>query len=215
MDGIRIAIVGGTGELGTGLGRRWHRAGFDILIGSRSVEKADAAASELGGGSAAVIGASMADAARDADIVVVAVPWSTHDATLGVIAPHVDGKILIDAVVPLVPPKVSVVQLPAEGSAAQRAQGLLPGARVVGAFHNVAAKLLKADADIDCDILVCGDDKDARDTVVQLVAAAGMKGIDAGPLANSAASEALTSLLIGLNRRYKVAHAGIRITGLL
>lgn len=210
----RIAILGGTGELGSGLARRWHRSRLDIIIGSRSPEKAIAAAATLGGGDSGLSGAGLVEAASAADIVVIAVPWSTHDETLSVIAAHVDGKIVVDAVVPLVPPKVSVVQLPSDGSAAQRAQVIVPTARVVGAFHNVAAKLLQTDEEIHCDVLVSSDDKEARSTVIGLVQAAGMTGIDVGALANSAASEALTSILIGLNRRYKVQHAGIRITGL-
>jgi len=141
------------------------------------------------------------------------VPYASHAATLDEIKAFVEGKIVIDAVVPLVPPKVSLVQLPAEGSAAQIAQARLgDGTRVVSAFHNVAAAKLRSGGAIECDVLVCGNDREARDTVVALANAIGTRGIDAGPLANSVVAEALTSVLIGINRRYKV-ESGIRITG--
>jgi NADPH-dependent F420 reductase len=147
--------------------------------------------------------------------VVIAVPFSNHDAILGEIRDAVQGKVVIDAAVPLVPPKVSVAQLPAEGSAAQIAQRILgEGVRVTSAFQNVSAKKLRDGRAIECDVLVCGDHKAAKDVVIQLADAAGTRGVDGGALANSAAAEALTSVLIGINRRYKVDGAGIRITGL-
>jgi hypothetical protein len=144
------------------------------------------------------------------------VPFGAQLATLADVKDALAGKILIDVTVPLVPPKVSTVQLPPEGSAAARAQALLgPGVKVVGAFHNVSAHHLKdLDHRIDCDVLVCGDDTAARDAAVRLVAAAGLRGVHAGPLANAAAAEALTSVLIWINRRYKMPAAGIRVTGL-
>src|SRR5262249_8408412 len=139
----------------------------------------------------------------------------SHDAILNEIKPAVTGKIVVDAVVPLVPPKVSVVKLPPDGSAALSAQRLLAGAaRVQSAFHNVSAAKLKSSEPVDCHVLVFGDDKDAREIVIELANAAGTRGVDGGPLANSAAAEALTSVLIGINWRYKVDGAGIRITGL-
>lgn len=214
MSGSGIAVLGGTGALGSGLAHRWSKAGLDVIIGSRETGKAQEAAGRFSGRPGHVTGTDTVSAAAQAGIIVIAVPWSSHAATLAEIAPHVAGKLVIDVVVPLVPPKVSVVQLPEGGSAAQQAQAALPGARVVGAFHNVAASKLQGDGEIDCDVLVCGDDKEAREKVIELVAAAGMRGIDAGALANSAAGEALTSVLIAINRRYKVGHAGIRITGL-
>jgi NADPH-dependent F420 reductase len=146
---------------------------------------------------------------------VVAVPFASHDATLTEVKEVVQGKIVVDAAVPLVPPKVSVVQLPAAGSAAQMAQQLLgPDVRVVSAFHNVGATKLHEGGRADCDVLVFGDDKAARDVVIGLANEVASAGIDGGVLANSAAAEALTSVLIGINRRYKVPGAGIRITGL-
>jgi hypothetical protein len=213
-----LAIIGGTGALGSGLAIRWAAAGYPVVLGSRSSEKAREAALQIqaGNGAPAVRGEDNASAAAAADIVIVAVPFSHHAATLDEIRAVVGGKIVVDAVVPLVPPKVSQVQLPAQGSAAQIAQQILGDAvRVVSAYHNVGAAKLQAGGPIECDVLVCGNDKEARDAVIALTDAIGMRGIDAGPIANSAASEALTSILIGINRRYKVDCAGIRITGLV
>jgi NADPH-dependent F420 reductase len=208
-----IAVIGGTGDLGSALAKRWTAAGYPIVLGSRSKEKAEAAAREMKG--SAVSGADNRTAAAKADIVVIAVPYANHEAILNEIKPAVQGKIVVNAVVPLVPPKVSVVKLPPDGSAALRAQRLLgEAARVQSAFHNVSASKLKSGESIDCDVLVFGDDKDARAIVIDLANAAGTRGIDGGPLANSIAAEALTSVLIGINRRFKVNGAGIRITGI-
>jgi NADPH-dependent F420 reductase len=207
-----IAILGGTGDLGSGLAKCWLAAGYEVVIGSRSAEKAQAFAQELGGKAR---GEGNVAAAKAADLVVVAVPFASHEATLREIKDAVQGKIVVDAAVPLVPPKVSVVQLPAEGSAAQIAQNLLgEGVRVVSAFHNVGAAKLHAGGRADCDVLVFGNDKEARELVISLANEVGTCGVDGGVLANSAAAEALTSVLIGINRRYKIPGAGIRITGL-
>ena len=207
-----IAILGGTGDLGSGLAKRWLAAGYSVVIGSRSAEKAQAFAKELGGGAR---GDDNVGAAKSADIVVLAVPFGSHDATLREVKDAVQGKIVVDAAVPLVPPKVSVVQLPPEGSAAQIAQTLLgEGVKVVSAFHNVGATKLHAGGRADCDVLVFGNDKESRDVVIGLANEVASAGIDGGVLANSAAAEALTSVLIGINRRYQVPGAGIRITGL-
>ncbi len=207
-----IAILGGTGDLGSGLAKRWLAAGYSVVIGSRSAEKAQAFAKELGGGAR---GDDNVGAAKSAEIVVLAVPFGSHDATLREVKDAVQGKIVVDAAVPLVPPKVSVVQLPPEGSAAQIAQALLgEGVKVVSAFHNVGATKLHAGGRADCDVLVFGNDKESRDVVIGLANEVASAGIDGGVLANSAAAEALTSVLIGINRRYKVPGAGIRITGL-
>ena len=207
-----IAILGGTGDLGSGLAKRWLAAGYAVVIGSRSAEKAQAFAKELGGGAR---GDDNVGAAKSADVVVLAVPFGSHEATLREVKDAVQGKIVIDAAVPLVPPKVSVVQLPPEGSAAQIAQTLLgEGVKVVSAFHNVGATKLHAGGRADCDVLVFGNDKESRDVVIGLANEVASAGIDGGVLANSAAAEALTSVLIGINRRYKVPGAGIRITGL-
>ena len=153
-------------------------------------------------------------AAAAADIVVLTVPFAHHRSTLERLKPVLRGKILIDVTVPLVPPKVTRVQLPAEGSAGQIAQDLLgDDVRVVSAFQNVAAVHLQEGDGMDCDVLVCGNDKDARAEVIKLVEAAGMRGLHAGLIHNAAAAEALTSVIININRQFK-SHAGIRITGI-
>lgn len=211
-----IGILGGTGALGKGLAIRWAAAGYPIVIGSREGAKAEAAASSLAAGARAVAVRGMDNlaAAHVAEIAVVTVPFANHLAILRDVHGELSGKILVDTTVPLMPPKVATVQLPPEGSAAVAAQRLLGGTvRVVSAFQNVAAHKLQAGQPIDCDVLICGDDKAARETVIGLAKAIGLRGIDAGPLANSVAAEALTSILIGINRRYKVDGAGIRITG--
>jgi 8-hydroxy-5-deazaflavin:NADPH oxidoreductase len=212
-----LAVVGGTGALGGALGKRWLAAGYDVVIGSRVAGKAEAAAGAMASapGGGAVHGAANADAAKGSDVVLLAVPWASHAEVIDEIKPHVAGKLVIDATVPLVPPKVARVQLPAETSAALAAQKRLgETVRVVAAFHNVAARKLQADGPVDCDVLVFGDDPADRSVVIALAQAAGMGGVHAGPLANAVAAEALTSVLIGINRHYKVAGAGIRITGL-
>ena len=216
-----IGIVGGTGDLGGGLARRWVKAGYRVLIGSRREESAVTAAEALRAQAAAaawagsdVEGLGNEAAAQQADIVVVTVPFASQADTLRAIAHAVQDKIVIDVTVPLVPPKVARVQMPAEGSAGQIAQSILGEAvRVVSAFQNVAAAHLQTDDPIACDVLVCGNDKDARQVVIDLMAAIGMRGLHAGPIDNAAAAEALTSVLINLNRQYKT-HAGIRITGI-
>lgn len=207
-----IGIIGGTGDLGSGLAKAWTAAGFEVVVGSRTREKAEAFAAELGGRAS---GNDNIGAAAAADVVVLAVPFASHETTLEEIKPALQGKILVDAAVPLVPPKVSMVQLPEGGSAAQIAQRLVgDGVRVVSAFHNVGASKLHAGGRADCDVLVFSDDKAARDTVIELAAVVANRGIGGGSLANSAAAEALTSVLIWINRNYKVSGAGIAITGL-
>jgi hypothetical protein len=213
-----IAVIGGTGDLGSALAKRWAAAGYPIVLGSRSKQKAQATAEKMKSdtGAAALSGEDNRAAAAAAEIVLVVVPYANHESILDEIKPAVAGKIVVDAVVPLVPPKVSVVKLPPDGSAALAAQRVLAGtARVQAAFHNVSAAKLHSSGAVDCDVLVFGDDQAARAVVIELANAAGTRGIDGGPLANSAAAEALTSVLIGINRRYKVeGGAGIRITGL-
>jgi NADPH-dependent F420 reductase len=214
-----IAIIGGTGALGGGLARRWARAGRDVIIGSRSSLKAEEAAAALRTelGARAVRGMSNADAAAVADIIVLAVPFQTHEAILDEIAAAAAGKVVVDTTVPLVPPKVSRVQLPLQGSAALMTQARLgQGAVVLSAFHNVSAQKLAKDEDLDCDILVFGDDKAARQRLIEEIAGIGVRGLHGGPLCNSAAAEAMTSVLIHINRQYGVSSgAGIRITGSL
>jgi hypothetical protein len=211
-----LAIIGGTGALGMGLAMRWAAAGYPVVLGSRSSDKAKAAARgiEPAKGAPPVRGDDNAGAARAGDIVVIAVPFASHDAILDEISDAVAGRIVVDAVVPLVPPRVSLVQLPARGSAAQIAHERIGDkALVVSAFHNVSAAKLRAGGAVDCDVLVFGNDRAARERVIALADAIGTRGIDGGPIANSLAAEALTSVLIGINRRYKVDGAGLRITG--
>jgi NADPH-dependent F420 reductase len=206
-----IAIIGGTGNLGSALAWRLAGAGKDVVIGSRTAQSAADKAAELGHG---LRGMSNADAAAAAGIVMVTVPFAAQAQTLAEIAPNVAGKIVVDTTVPLMPPKVMRVQLPAEGSAAACAAAVLgDGVRLVSGFHNVAAHKLAQDIDVACDILVFGDDKAARAEVVALADAIGLRGIHAGALVNAAAAEAMTSLLIFINKNYRVDGAGIRITG--
>lgn len=212
-----IAVIGGTGQLGAAIARRLAKAGKSIIIGSRDPVKAEAAARQLGAelGCEVAFGGNVA-AAGAADIVILTVPFASQRMTLEDIRSSVSGKIVIDTTVPLMPPKVMRVQLPPEGSAAQRAQEILGDeVRVVSAFHNVAAHKLITDALVECDVLVFGDDKAAREVAVGLVDACGLRGLHGGVLANSAAAEAMTSVLIFLNKSYAVDGAGVRITGQL
>ncbi|MEE4381461.1 MAG: NADPH-dependent F420 reductase [Pseudomonadales bacterium] len=212
-----IAILGGTGALGTGLAIRWSRAGHRIVIGSRTLEKAQAAVAALKEISPETPAEAMenGDAAAAGDVVVLTVPYAHQLSTLETVQGHLAGKILIDVTVPLRPPKVGTVQLPEGGSAAAAAQAFLgEDVKVVSAFQNIAADLLQdPDLAIECDVLVAGNDKEARQRVIDLASEAGMTGWHAGPIANSAAAEALTSILIQINRQGKISHAGIKIVG--
>ena len=211
-----IAILGGTGDLGTGLAIRWSKAGYKIVIGSRTLAKAQAAVADLENISPTTPASAMenADAASAGDIVVLTVPAEHQKSTLESVKSGLSGKILIDVTVPLVPPKVGTVQLPLEGSAGKRAQDFLgDDVQVVTAFQNVAAHLLKEEIGIECDVLVAGNKRSARDKVIQLAEEAGMTGWHAGPIENSAAAEALTSVLIQINRRHDIAHSGLQIVG--
>jgi NADPH-dependent F420 reductase len=213
-----IAILGGSGQEGKGLALRLANAGHRVTIGSRSADKANAAAAELNAklGRDAVSGAENAAATAAADIVMLTVPYSAQRSTVEAVQQHLKGKILVDATVPLVPPKVARVQLPDAGSAVAAIQAMLgDSVRVVSAFQNVAAHALQdLDHALECDVLICGDDVDAREAVVKLTSDIGLRGVHAGPICNSAAAEALTSILISINMRYKVPGSGIRITGL-
>lgn len=211
-----IAVIGGTGHLGAALARRWAKAGLNVRIGSRDAARAAKAAAELSAEiGREIIGAANADVARAADTLVITVPFAAQADTLNDIRAAAEGKLVIDTTVPLVPPKVMRVQLPPEGSAAVRAQQLLgTGVNVVSAFHNVAAHKLATDEVVDCDVLVFGEDKAHRERAIALATAAGLRGLHAGSLANSAAAEALTSILIFLNKTYSVDGAGLRITGI-
>ena len=213
-----IAVLGGTGKEGGGLALRWAHKGHRVILGSRSAERAQEAAEAMNAtlGVSHVSGAANADAAATADIVCVAVPYAAQRPTIEDVAPALRGKILIDVTVPLVPPKVSRVQLPEGGSAVEAMQKLLgEEVRVVSAFQNISAHhLTHLDEDVDCDVLVCADDAAAADEVVALAEEIGLTAWNAGPLCNSVVAEGLTSILIALNRRYKVPGSGIRITGI-
>ena len=217
QERLSIAVLGGTGQEGSGLALRWANAGHRVILGSRSADKAEKAAIALNQrlGREVVSGMDNRSAAAAATVVVLAVPYAAQRPTVEEVRETLAGKILIDVTVPLVPPKVSRVQLPEGGSAVEAIQKLLgEQTRVVSAFQNVSAHYLaELERVIECDVLVCGDDKDAREVAVRLAAEAGLRGVHAGVLANSAASEALTSALIAINRHYKVPAAGIRITG--
>lgn len=208
-----VAVLGGTGPQGRGLARRFAAAGLRVVLGSRSAERAAATAAELGHG---VTGAANADAAAQGDIVVVAVPWEGHADLLTELADSLAGKVVVDCVNPLGFDKQGAFALPVpEGSAAQQAAALLPGARVVAAFHHVSAVVLEdPDVDtIDMDILVLGDDREATDLVRALAdTVPGMRGVFGGRLRNAHQVEALTANLISVNRRYRT-HAGVRVTG--
>lgn len=197
---------------------RWALSGHQVIIGSRDAERARSHANQLNksSGSVNISGMGNPEAAERAEIIVLSVPYSAHRHTLESVQSQLVGKILVDITVPLVPPAVNKVHLPEGGSAGLEAQAILSeSVRVVSAFQNVGqAKLQDPRADIECDVLVCGDDAEAKQAVLKLVEDGGMRGIDAGPLANSIAAESLTPVLVHINKTYKVKGAGIRITGL-
>lgn len=213
----KIAIVGGTGKEGKGLAYRWAKAGLPVIIGSRSVDKAVHAAAEVNSRLAVqlVSGMQNHDAVSLADLVVLTVPFAFHKDILLELKNALQGKILVDVTVPLVPPKVTRVQMPPEGSAAQQAQSILgEDVKVVAAFQNISYEHLMEDDDIQCDVIVCGGNKEARQQVLSLVSLAGMIGWDGGGIENSVVVEGLTSILIGLNKQYGVQSAGIKIVGI-
>jgi 8-hydroxy-5-deazaflavin:NADPH oxidoreductase len=213
-----IAVIGGTGKEGKGLAFRWAKAGLDVIIGSRLDEKAKTIATELIDLSKKEIkmrGMTNDEAAARADIVVLTVPYSAHRATIEGLKNHLIDKLVIDVTVPLVPPKVTKVQMPPAGSAAQETLQILgEGATLASAFQNISYDLLMGDNEILCDVLVCGTDKTVRSVVIELAQTAGLNAWDAGPLENSVVAEGLTSILIGLNKRYGVQSSGIQITGI-
>ena len=206
-----IAVIGGTGHLGKAIARRLVKAGHEVTIGSRTADKAAATAQEIG---AAGSGENAA-VASGKEVVIVTVPYASQADTLKQIAPLVGDAIVVDTTVPLVPPKVMRVQLPAAGSAALEAKAILGDAvRFVTSFHSVAAHILDTDAKVDCDVLTFSDDVEARSVVIGLVNDMDLRGLSGGALANSAAAEALTSILIYMNKTYGADGAGVRFTGL-
>lgn len=214
---LMIAVLGGTGKEGKGLAFRWARVGHRVIIGSRSEEKAVAAASDLLQlleGAGAVTGRSNQQAAQEADIVILAVPYSAHREILVSVAAALNGKVLVDVTVPLVSGQVSRVHMPSAGSAAQEAKQILgEGAEVAAAFHNISHEHLLLPDTMDSDVLVTGTSKEARRATIKLVVDAGLRAWDAGALENSMVSEGLASVLIHINKTYGSKHAGIRITG--
>jgi len=214
-----IAVLGGTGAEGSGLAMRWAQAGLKVIIGSRLAAKGAAAAAafneRIGAVAHPLTGKDNHSAAQATDMAVLTVPYAAHLATLGDVKGALQGKILLDVTVPLVPPKVSTVQLPAAGSACMEAQNFLGDAvQVVAAFQNISAEHLgDPDHDLDCDVLVAGNSKEAKQVAIELARLAGLAAFDAGPLANAGVIEGMTSVLIGINIRHKVKGAGIRLTG--
>jgi NADPH-dependent F420 reductase len=208
----KIAIVGGTGHLGSAIAKHLVKAGHEVAIGSRTAEAAATAAATLG---ATVSSGTNRQVAEGAEFVIVTVPYAAQETTLADIKDVVGKAIVVDTTVPLVPPRVMRVHLPAAGCAALKARQYLgPDIRLVSAFHNVAAHRLAAEDDIDCDVLVFSDDVEARKQVIDLIGSMGLRALAGGALANSAAAEALTSVLIFMNKTYAADGAGVRFTGL-
>lgn len=215
---MRIGIVGGTGKEGSGLAMRWARAGHDVRIGSRGADRGTARAAELTALCGATVGGGSNEwAVEAADVILISVPYNAHQSTVRSIADRVGQAIVVDITVPLAPPKVRRVHVPAGNAAALEARSLLPeGTQIVAALHHVSsAHLADLDHDLPTDVLVCGTHRAARDVVIGLVAELGARGLDAGVLENAVALEALTPVLIQLNKRYESAGgAGLRITGI-
>ena len=212
MNKKLISLLGGTGDLGTGLATRLLKAGYKVIIGSRTLEKAQKAERSLGKNTKGLLNK---DAALQGEIVILTVPFAHQRGIVEECKTELKGKLFIDATVPLMPPKVATVQLPNEGSAAEIAQNILgDDVRVVSAFQNISAELLQSDKEIDCDVLVCGNKKEWRQEVIDLVNTLGMKGWHAGMLPNSAAVEAMTSVLISINKHHAISHSGIKVTGI-
>jgi NADPH-dependent F420 reductase len=215
---MRIGVIGGTGREGRGLALRWARAGHHVTIGSRDADRARERAAEIAAVApeGKVLGGDNAFAVAEAEVVLLSVPYDAHEATLREHSRGLEGRVVIDITVPLKPPRVSEVHLPAGQAAALEAQAILgPGTKVVAALHHVsAAHLAEPDHAIDCDVLVCANDEAARTLVIGLIKDLGLRGFDAGPLQNAVALEALTPVLIHMNKKYKVKSSGIRITGI-
>ncbi len=212
---LTIGILGGTGPEGQGLAYRWAKAGYHVVIGSRSAERAEAAAVAINQRleTEQVRGVRNEDAAAQCDIAVLTVPYEAHRSLLTLLRQALQGKLLVDVTVPLVPPEVTKVQMPAAGSAAAEAREILGEGARAAAFHNVSHVHLAADGPVPCDVLVSGVDREARDQAIMLAEAAGMTAWDAGPLENAVVLEGLTSVLLGINKRHRIRSAGIRIIG--
>jgi 8-hydroxy-5-deazaflavin:NADPH oxidoreductase len=215
---LTVAVLGGTGKEGSGLAIRWALNGYRVIIGSRDGAKAQARAAELNAqiGGDYLVGMDNIQAAQEANLIVLTVPYDAQRATLQSVQPYLAGKVLVDVTVPLIPPNVRTVFVPEGKAAALEAKALLgDSVRIVSAFQNVSSEKLKdPNTVVACDVLVTGDDAEAKADVMKLVEAAGMRGIDAGPLANAVAVEALTPVLLYINKAYKIKGAGIHITGI-
>jgi hypothetical protein len=215
---LTIAILGGTGEQGPGLALRWAITGEDVIIGSRSRERAEKVATDLNAelGEPRIRGLENSEAAAEAAIVVLTVPYSAHLTTLESVKTQVQGKIFVDVSVPLDPENARRMKMPPAGSATEEAQEFLgPATKVVAAFQNVSAHALRDPHHaVDCDVLVCGNDLEAKKTVISLITKMGFPAYDVGPAESARVVEGLTSILIRLNIRHKVKASGIRLTGL-
>ncbi len=215
---ITIAVIGGTGKEGSGLAKRWANSGYRVIIGSRDAERAEQRADELNTemGGTYLQGMDNLSAAREANLIVISVPYDAHQTTLEALWEAVQGKIVVDVTVPIIPPHIRTVHVPEGKAASLEAQAILgPDVKVVAAFQNVSAVHLKDAAHaVDCDVLVCGDDEEAKEAAIKLAQAAGMRGLDAGPLANAVVVESITPVLMWLNKRYKSKGSGIVITGI-
>jgi len=214
---MKIGIVGGTGREGRGLAIRWAKTGHDVFIGSRQAEKGATKAAELSEElGLQVRGADNSAACKEAEVIVVTVPYGAHRATFESIKDEVGDKIVVDITVPLKPPKVRSVNLPEGEAAALEARALLPeGTRLVAGLHHISSDHLSdPNYPFDCDVLVCGDDKEARATVISLISDLGLRGADAGVLKNAIALESMTPVLLHINRHYKIIGSGLRITGI-
>src|SRR5216117_759718 len=214
---MNIAILGGTGKEGAGLAARWALAGHAIIIGSRDAERAKTKAAELREAThkMAVAGESNAEAARQGTVIVIALPAQGLAATLPEVRAGCRGKVVISTVVPLTFGGPRLFTPPAAGSSAEEVQALLPEAKVVAAFHHIAAhELAEAEHAIECDLLMCGADPGAKAVVSELARSMDVRAIDVGPLSNAGPVEGITALLATINRRYKLKNSGIKITGL-
>ncbi len=214
---MKIAVIGGTGKEGRGLAARWALAGQHVILGSRQLEKARRVAAELADRLGTRIeGLANRDAAAAGDVVVLSVPYAAQRDILADIADACRGKVLVNVGVPLDADDPTRIKVPPAGSAAAEAQAFLgDGVKVVAAFQNISsAKLKDPRAPVDSDVLVCGDDAEAKQVAIRLAELAGMRALDAGPLVNAVGVETLTAIIIGINIRYKAKGAGIRVTGL-
>lgn len=214
---MKLGLVGGTGKEGTGLSVRWAKAGHAVAIGSRDAARAQEKAQELSREAGVTItGGDNASVVKDADVVVLCVPYGAHATTIESLKSELAGKVVVDITVPLKPPAVREVHLPQGTSAAEEAKALLdPSTKLVAALHHVSSVHLQDHGHaIACDVLVCGDDAAAKDTVIALIKDLGMRGLDAGPLKNAVALESLTPVLLYMNKRYKSPGTGLLISGI-